>query len=95
VIVRVMGVGQFRLEGAAVSRLNELDDRAQEALDREDEAELDRYLDEMAALVRRDGEPLADDDLSASEAIVPPSDMTLEETKQFFSDEGLIPDIQQ
>jgi hypothetical protein len=90
-----MGVGQFRLEGAAVSRLNELDDRAQEALDREDEAELDRYLDEMAALVRRDGEPLADDDLSASEAIVPPSDMTLEETKQFFSDEGLIPDIQQ
>jgi hypothetical protein len=90
-----MGVGQFRLEGDAVSRLNELDDRAQEALDREDEAELDRYLDEMAALVRRDGEPLADDDLSASEAIVPPSDMTLEETKQFFSDEGLIPDIQQ
>ena len=94
-IVRVMGVGQFRLEEDAVSRLNELDDRAQEALDREDEAELDRYLDEMAALVRRDGEPLADDDLSASEAIVPPSDMTLEETKQFFSDEGLIPDIQQ
>jgi len=95
VIVRVMGVGQFRLEGDAVSRLNELDDRAQEALDREDEAELDRYLDEMAALVRRDGEPLADDDLSASEAIVPPSDMTLEETKHFFSEEGLIPDIQQ
>ena len=94
-IVRVMGVGQFRLEDDAVSRLNELDDRAQEALDREDEAELDRYLDEMAALVRRDGEPLADDDLSASEAIVPPSDMTLEETKQFFSEEGLIPDIQQ
>lgn len=94
-IVRVMGVGQFRLEEGAVSRLNELDDRAQEALDREDEAELDRYLDEMAALVRRDGEPLADDDLSASEAIVPPSDMTLEETKQFFSEEGLIPDIQQ
>lgn len=94
-IVRVMGVGQFRLEGDAVSRLNELDDRAQEALEREDEAELDRYLDEMAALVRRDGVELADDDLSASEAIVPPSDMTLEETKQFFSEEGIIPDIQQ
>ena len=94
-IVRVMGVGQFRLEGDAVSRLNELDDRAQEALDPGAQAALDRYLDEMAALVRRDGEPLADDDLSASEAIVPPSDMTLEETKQFFSDEGLIPDIQQ
>jgi hypothetical protein len=95
VIVRVMGIGQFRLEGDAVSRLNELDDRAQEALDRDDEGELDRYLDEMNALVRREGEELPDDDLSASDAIVPPSDMTLEETKKFFSEEGLIPDIQQ
>jgi hypothetical protein len=90
-----MGVGQFRLEDDSVSRLNELDDRAQEALERDDESELDRYLDEMAALVRRDGEQLPDDDLSPSDAIVPPADMTLEETKQFFSEEGLIPDIQQ
>lgn len=94
-IVRVMGEGQYRLEGDALSRLNELDDRAQEALDRDDEGELDRYLDEMAALVRRDGERLPDDDLSPSDAIVPPSDMTLEETKTFFSAEGLIPDIAQ
>jgi len=58
VIVRVMGEGQFRLEGDAVGRLNELDDRAQEALERDDESELDRYLEEMAALVKRDGERL-------------------------------------
>jgi hypothetical protein len=95
VIVRIMGEGQYRLEEDAVGRLNELDDRAQEALDRDDEGELDRYLDEMAGLVRRDGERLSDDDLSASDAIVPPSDMSLAETKMFFSDEGLIPDIPQ
>jgi PspAA-like protein len=95
VIVRIMGEGQYRLAEDAVGRLNELDDRAQEALDREDEGELDRYLDEMAGLVRRDGERLPDDDFSASDAIVPPSDMTLAETKMFFSDEGLIPDIPQ
>jgi PspA-Associated protein len=95
VIVRVMGEGQFRLEGDAVGRLNELDDRAQEALERDDESELDRYLEEMAALVKRDGERLPDDDLSPSEAIVPPSDMTLAETKKFFSEQGLIPDVPQ
>ena len=67
-IVRVMGEGQFRLEGDAVGRLNELDDRAQEALERDDESELDRYLEEMAALVKRDGERLPDDDLSPSDA---------------------------
>ena len=94
-IVRVMGEGQFRLEGDAVGRLNELDDRAQEALERDDESELDRYLEEMAALVKRDGERLSDDDLSPSEAIVPPSDMTLAETKKFFSEQGLIPDLPQ
>ena len=94
-IVRIMGEGQYRLEEDAVGRLNELDDRAQEALDREDEGELDRYLDEMAGLVRREGERLSDDDLSASDAIVPPSDMSLAETKMLFSDEGLIPDIPQ
>jgi hypothetical protein len=95
VIVRIMGEGQYRLADDALERLNELDDRAQEALDRDDEHELDRYLDEMAALVRRDGERLTDDDLSASDAIVPPSDLSLAETKLFFSEEGLIPDIPQ
>ena len=92
-IVRIMGEGQYRLEGDAVGRLNELDDRAQEALDRDDEGELDRYLDEMASCVRRDGERLPDGDLSASDAIVPPSDMTLAEAKMFFSEQGLIPDV--
>ena len=94
-IVRVMGEGQYQLEGEAVGRLNELDDRAQEALERDDESELDRYLEEMAALVKRDGERLPDDDLSPSDAIVPPSDMTLAETKKFFSEQGLIPDVPQ
>jgi hypothetical protein len=93
VIVRVMGEGQFRLEDDAIDRLNELDNRAQEALERDDEGELDRYLDEMAGLVRREGEKLPDDELAASDAIVPPSDLTLDETKQFFSEQGLIPDL--
>jgi hypothetical protein len=88
-----MGEGQYRVHEEAIGRLNELDDRAQEALDREDESELGRYLDEMTALVKRDGELLPADELSGSDVIVPPSDMTLDETKKFFSDEGLIPDI--
>jgi len=93
VIVRLMGEGQYRLEEDALARLNELDERAQEALDRDDEGELDRYLDEMAGLVRREGERLPDDEISASDAIVPPNDLSLYEAKQFFSEQGLIPDL--
>ena len=92
-IVRLSGEGQYRVEDDVVQQLNQLDEAAQAAADADDEAELDRKLDEMWALVRREGEGLADDDLSASDFVIPPSDLTLEETKRLFSDEGLIPDV--
>ncbi len=47
----------------------------------------------MAQLVREEGERLPDDELAASDLIIPPSDLTLEETRALFSDEGLIPDL--
>jgi hypothetical protein len=93
VIVRLSGEGQYRVSDEIVQELNELDDAAQAAADADDEPELDRRLDEMWALVQREGEALADDDLSASDFVIPPSDLTLEETKRLFSDEGLIPDV--
>ena len=92
-IVRIMGEGQYRVDDGLAERLNELDDRAMEALDRQDEAELDRRLDEMAQLVRSEGSRLPDDDLSASDAVVPPSDLTLAETAKLLSEEGFIPDL--
>jgi hypothetical protein len=93
VIVRLMGEGQYRIADELMQRLNELDDQAQSAADAEDEPELDRVLDEMWQLVRAEGERLPDDDLSASDAAVPPSDLTLEETKRLFAEEGFIPDL--
>jgi len=93
VIVRLMGEGQYRVDDVLVERLNELDDRAQAATDAEDEPTLDRILDEMAALVREQGEAMPDDDLSTSDFVLPPSDLTLEETKRLMSHEGFIPDI--
>jgi hypothetical protein len=92
-IVRLMGEGQYRIDEDLQSRLNELDAKAVEAIDQEDEPTLDRLLDEMAQLVRDGGEQLPADDLSPSDLIIPPSDLTLEETRALFSEEGLIPDL--
>ncbi len=92
-IVRLMGEGQFRASDDLRARLDELDDQAQAAADADDEPELDRVLDEMWQLVQAQGERLADDDLHPSDVVIPPSDLTLEETKRLFSDEGLIPDL--
>ena len=92
-IVRLMGEGQFRANDDLRSRLDELDVAAQAAADADDEPQLDRVLDEMWQLVQSSGERLADDDLSASDVVIPPSDLTLDETKRLFSDEGRIPDL--
>jgi hypothetical protein len=92
VIVRLMGEGQFRVQDELRAQLESLDDGAQAAADAGNEPELDRILDEMWQLVQS-GERLADDDLSTSDAVIPPSDLTLEETKRLFSDDGLIPDL--
>jgi hypothetical protein len=92
-IVRLMGEGQYRIDDALLSQLNELDNQAQAAMDAEDEPALDDKLDQMWQLVRDQGELLSDDELSASDLIIPPSDLTLEETRKLFSDEGLIPDL--
>jgi PspAA-like protein len=93
VIVRLMGEGQYRVSDDLRERLEALDDEAMAALDAEDEGELDAKLDEMSQLVRQEGQRLPDEDLSPSDAVIPPTDLTLEETRQLFSDEGLIPDL--
>ena len=92
-IVRLMGEGQFEVEDGLREQLDELDDRAQKALDDNDEAGLDDMLDEMWQLVRNRGARVPDEEISPSDLIIPPSDLTLEETRKLFSDEGLIPDL--
>ena len=92
-IVRLMGEGQYRVDDSLVQRLNELDDTASAASEAGDESKLDAALDEMFELVKREGERLPDDDLSPSDFLVPPSDLTLEETRQLMTHEGLIPDL--
>jgi hypothetical protein len=94
VIVRLMGEGQYRVDDELLAALNDLDDQALAALARDDEPELDRYLDEMWQLVRARGTSVALDEIATSDVVVPPSDLTLEETRTLMaSDEGLIPDI--
>ncbi len=92
-IVRLLTEGQYRISDDVRGRLDELDDQAVAALDRDDEAELDGCLEQMWELVKRDGEQLPPEDLSPSDVIIPPADLTLEETRELFSGDGLIPDL--
>lgn len=89
-----MGEGQYRVDDELVAALNDLDDQVLAALGRDDETELDRYLDEMWQLVKARGTEVPLDEIATSDIVIPPSDLTLEETRTLMEgDEGLIPDI--
>jgi hypothetical protein len=92
-IVRLMTEGQYRVDDGLVSQLNELDAEAERALEAGDADRLHQLLEQMAQLVRDSGEQLDDADLSASELVIPPPDLSLDEAKQLFADGGLIPDL--
>ena len=92
-IVRVMGEGQFEIDDEVAKGLNELDEQAEQALEAGNTEQLADLLERMAEAVRTNGARVPDEDLTPSEGIVPPADLTLEEAKELFEGEGLIPDL--
>jgi hypothetical protein len=92
-IVRLMGEGQYRIDDAVATQLDGLDNDAVAALERDDEPELDRCLDAMWRTVQAQGAALPPDEIATSDIVIPPSDLTLEETRDLFSEHGLIPDL--
>jgi len=91
-IVRVAGEGQFRIPDQDQERLNELDNAAVAAVDAGDEAKFQELWGQILALVESDGNALDDDELTESDIILPPRDITIEEARSEFTGEGLIPD---
>ena len=92
-IVRLMGEGQYEIDEEVAKGLNDLDERAGDAVERGDEEQLRELLQRMTEAVRTNGARVPDEDLSPSEAVIPPDDLSLEEARRLFEDEGLIPDL--
>jgi hypothetical protein len=92
VIVRISTEGQYRLPDEETDRLNELDNDTVAAVEAGDEERFHEVFEQMLALVRSEGRPLEDDDLEASDVILPPPDLTLAEAGEQFTGDGLIPD---
>jgi hypothetical protein len=91
VIVRIAGEGQFRIDEKCVERLNELDADAVAAVERGDEGAFREVFARMIAIVRTDGQPLGEDELTGSDVIIPPADTSMDEVRDDFTGEGLIP----
>jgi hypothetical protein len=88
-----MGEGQWRVDDEVARRLNELDEEVGQALEAGDQDAMTAALRRLAAEVRSSGTKLADDDLSPSDAVVPPEDLSLDEAHELLEGDGLIPDL--
>ena len=92
-IVRLMGEGQFNVDDEVAKGLNDLDEQAAQAVEAGDEERLSALLRRMTEAVRTNGARVPDEHLDASDAIIPPEDLSLDEARRLFEDEGLIPDL--
>ena len=90
-IVRISGEGQYRLDEQHQQKLNELDNRLVELVNRNDKAGFNQVFREMIALVREQGSPLPVEELVHSDVIIPPPETTLEDAQHLFQGEGLVP----
>lgn len=90
-IVRILAEGQYDVADAALERLNELDAAVESAVAAGDEAAFRSALAALLDGVRTVGTPHAQDDVVASDLILPPADAALEEVREMLADDGLIP----
>jgi len=90
-IVRIMTEGQYRLKSSYLDKLNELDNRLVTVVAASDEKKYAKLFTQLLDVVRKNGEPLPNDEIVQSDLILPAPDTALEEAKRIFAGEGIIP----
>lgn len=90
-IVRILEDNQYRLDDRFLGELNQLDNQLVAVVDADKDAEFASLLNQMAQLVRSNGEPLDVAEIVQSDVILPADDTTFAEAKSLFSGEGVVP----
>lgn len=91
-IVRIATEEQYEIGDQHASELRELEEKAVKQCEAGDEELFRASFDRLMALVHSHGRPVPEDELVASDVILPPPDVSFEEARTGFSGEGLIPD---
>jgi len=89
-IIRILGEGQFRLDDSQVGKVNKIDNQIVDHVQKGNKAEFLRDLARLISTVKELGEPLDPVEIMPSDIIIPPGDLSLEEARKVFCDEGLI-----
>jgi hypothetical protein len=94
-IVRIMGHGQFTVDGKTLKRLNDIDNAIVELVSKErsDDLEFKKRLIELNNIVVKNGKPLDPREIIKSDIILPSADLSVDEAKRLFRGEGVIPEF--
>ena len=90
-IVRIATEGQYDVAEADVEALNGLDNAAVAACQAGDGSGFGDVYGKLVEFVRAHGTKLGDDELLGSDIILPPPDLSVEEAREAFQGDGLIP----
>ncbi len=92
-IVRILGLGQFRLEADDLPAVEGADDAVEQAISSGDDQALRRALSDLIDAVVQAGDPVPDQEFVASDVVIPPADSTLADLAEMGAEgeEGLIP----
>ncbi len=90
-IIRLLGEGQFQLSGKDLDVLNEVDNQIVEALANSDQPRFASLMNQLCELVQHHGTRLPPEEIRESDLIIPHPESTMEEVREMFSEEGLIP----
>lgn len=91
-IIRILGIGQFRLDDRYLDSLNKVDNKIVEHVSLGKQKEFRKDLVKLISIIKEKGAPLDPTELVPSDIIVPPEDMSIDEAKTIFSAPGLIKD---
>lgn len=90
-IIRVLGMGQYRLQEADMGVVQAADRAVEDAMAAGDEAGLQAALAGLAREIARVGQALGVGEFHTSDLIVPGADTTLAEAETLLGDDGAIP----
>jgi len=94
-IVRIMGHGQFAIDAKTLKKLIDIDNSIVELVSsgRSDDFEFRKKLTELNDTVRKNCKPMDSREIIKSDIILPSADLSIDEAKKLFRDEGVIPAI--
>ncbi|MDK2820327.1 MAG: hypothetical protein PWP31_292 [Clostridia bacterium] len=85
-IIRILTEGQYKVEGQALTDLDNLDDKLLDALACGNKEEYENSFREVLSLIRGRGTKIPDTELVESDLILPAPDTNFDEAKTLFDE---------